>query len=177
MDLTEKKISSKEVYHGKILRVKVDEVTLPNGKIALREVVEHPGSVAVLALDENNCVPMVQQFRYTMGRIMLEVPAGKIDPGEEPLQAAKRELKEEVGAEAEEWISLGHMVAAPGCYNEVIYLYLAKGLSFGECQPDEDEFLDMARMPLEELVEKCVAGEIADAKTQITVLKAKTILG
>ncbi len=176
MELTEKKLERQEIFDGRILKVHVDKVALPNGKTATREVVDHPGGVGILALDEHNCVPMVSQYRYALGQTVLEIPAGKREPGEDPFVTAMRELKEEVGAVAEEWIPLGKLLASPGCYNETLYLYLARGLAFGDVQPDEDEFLETQRMPFDELVHRCMDGEIEDAKTVAAVLKAKILL-
>ena len=175
MDLTEKCLESREVYKGRVLRLRVDTVALPNGKTSLREVVEHPGGVGILALDENGCVPMVTQYRYAFSRTLLEIPAGKREPGEEPFVTAQRELKEEVGATAADWQPLGQIIASPGCYDEVLYLYLARGLHYGETHPDDDEFLSLERMPLAELVEHCMSGEITDAKTVCAALKAKNL--
>ena len=166
MDLTEKCLESREIYKGRILRLRVDTVALPNGKTSLREIVEHPGGVGILALDENGCVPMVTQYRYAFSRTLLEIPA-----------TARRELKEEVGAAAAEWQPLGEMIASPGCYDEVLHLYLARGLTFGDTHPDEDEFLSVRRIPFDELVHQCLSGQIQDGKTVAAVLKAKLLLG
>ena len=173
MDLTEKCLESREIYKGRILRLRVDTVALPNGKTSLREIVEHPGGVGILALDENGCVPMVTQYRYAFSRTLLEIPAGKREPGEEPFTTARRELKEEVGAVPGELIELGCIYPSPGFCQEVLHLYLARKLTYGECRPDEDEFLQAGRIPLEELVEQVMDGTIRDAKTVATVLKAK----
>ena len=177
MELVEKKISETEIYRGKIIRVHVDEVELPNGKTALREIADHPGGVGILALDDDGRVMMVQQYRYTFGKTMWEIPAGKREPGEEPLETAKRELLEEVGATAQRWMPLGEIIASPGCYGEKLSLFLARGLSFGETHLDEDEFLNVSRLPLVELLQGCVSGEIQDAKTVIAALKVKYIMG
>lgn len=175
MDMTEKKLTSREIYRGRIIRVRRDEVLLPNGHTSIREVVEHPGGVGILALEGDGSVLLVRQFRYAFGRTLLEIPAGKREKGEEPFYTAQRELKEETGATAEEWLPMGTLIASPGCYDEVLYLYLARGLHFGKTSPDEDEFLSVERMGLDELVERCMAGEITDAKTVCAALKAKNL--
>ena len=176
MDMTEKTLTTREVYHGRIIRVRRDEVLLPNGHTSVREVVEHPGGVGILALAEDGSVLLVRQYRYAFGRTLLEIPAGKREKGEELLTTAKRELREETGATADEWLSMGSLIASPGCYDEVLYLYLARGLHYGATHPDEDEFLSLERMPLEELAERCMNGEITDAKTVCAALKAKNLL-
>ena len=175
MELTEKTLRSERIYDGKIIRVRRDEVLLPNGHTAMREVVAHPGGVGILALDGDGTVLLVRQYRYAFGRTLLEIPAGKREKGEEPLTTAKRELQEETGAQADNWMSLGALIASPGCYDEVLYLYLATGLRFGQTHPDEDEFLALERMPLAELVRRCMDGEITDAKTVCAALKAKNL--
>ena len=175
MDLTEKCLESREVYKGRVLRLRVDTVALPNGKTSLREVVEHPGGVGILALDENGCVPMVTQYRYAFSRTLLEIPAGKREPGEDPLTTARRELREETGAEATHWQPLGAVLPSPGCYGEVLHLYLARDLTFGETHPDADEFLQVRRLPFDTLLARCLSGEIEDGKTVAAVLKAKLL--
>ena len=175
MDMTEKTIASREVYRGRILRVREDTVLLPNGKEGRREVVEHPGGVGILALDGDD-VLLVRQYRYAFSRVLTEIPAGKREPGEEPSVTARRELKEEIGAEAEKWTELGALIASPGCYGETLYLYLAQELTFGATHPDEDEFLDVLRMPFDEAVARCMNGQLTDAKTVAAILKAKILL-
>ena len=175
MELTEKTLRSERIYDGKIIHVRRDEVLLPNGHTAMREVVAHPGGVGILALDGDGTELLVRQYRYAFGRTLLEIPAGKREKGEEPLTTAKRELQEETGAQADNWTSLGALIASPGCYDEVLYLYLATGLRFGQTHPDEDEFLALERMPLAELVRRCMDGEITDAKTVCAALKAKNL--
>lgn len=176
MELMEKTLSSREIYRGRVIRVKVDEVALPNGNTSLREIVEHPGGVGILALDEDNCVYLVRQYRYAFAQTLLEIPAGKRETGEDPFLTAQRELHEEIGATASDWLPLGEILASPGCYGEVLHLYLARGLTFGKQELDEDEFLNVERMPFRELLEKCMAGEIRDGKTVTSVLKAKILL-
>ncbi len=172
MNLTEKCLSQKYIFNGRIINLRVDDITLPNGDPALREVVEHPGGVGVLALDENYNVVCVRQYRYPYSEVTLEIPAGKKDKGEEPLKCGVRELKEETGITAEQFISLGRVYPTPGYVNEVIHLFLATGLKKGEARPDEDEFVETELIPLDSLVDMCMNDEIADAKTQIAVLKA-----
>lgn len=176
MNLSEQTLASEEKFRGKILRFKLDTVALPNGKQSTREVVEHPGGVCVAALTEERELLMVRQFRYPYGEVVKEVPAGKRDKGEEPLACAVRELKEETGATAKTLLPVGTMYPTPGYSNEVIYLYIATGLTFGEMQPDADEFLEVERVPLAEAVKQVMAGELPDAKTQILVLKTQQLL-
>lgn len=174
MELTEKTLTSREVYRGRILRVREDTVRLPNGKTAEREVAEHPGGVGILALDGGD-VLLVRQYRYAFSRVLTEIPAGKREPGEEPFVTAQRELREEIGATAGRWTELGALIASPGCYGEVLYLYMAQELTFGDTHLDEDEFLDVVRMPFDRAVELCMTGELTDAKTVIALLKGKLL--
>ncbi len=174
MELTEKTLTSREVYRGRILRVREDTVRLPNGKTAEREVAEHPGGVGILALDGGD-VLLVRQYRYAFSRVLTEIPAGKREPGEEPFVTAQRELREEIGATAGKWTELGALIASPGCYGEVLYLYMAQELTFGDVHPDEDEFLDVVRMPFDRAVELCMTGELTDAKTVVALLKGKLL--
>ena len=177
MELKEEMVSQQTVYEGIIVNVRRDKARLLDGRIANREVVEHPGGVGILALDDEGCAVLVEQYRYVFGRTLLEIPAGKREPGEEPFVTAQRELKEEVGATAADWQPLGQIIASPGCYDEVLHLYLARGLTFGDTHPDEDEFLSVRRIPFQELVQRCLSGEIQDGKTVTAVLKAKFLLG
>ena len=176
MELTERTVSSQTIFQGRIIRVDMDQVELPDGKTADREVVYHPGGVAVLALDRDNSVSLVRQFRYPIRQELLELPAGKLDPGEDPVTGALRELKEETGAEPETFLPLGKLLPAPGCYGETLHLFLAKGLKFSQQQLDPDEFLNVERVPFDEMVHRCVNGEIDDAKTVAAVLRAKVLL-
>lgn len=175
-DLTEKTLSRDDKYSGILVDVHVDEVLLPNGHTSLREVIEHVDGVAVLPLDDDNNVLTVTQYRYVFGRPLLEIPAGKLDPGEDPATGGLRELKEETGAVPESYISLGAILPAPGCYTETLHLFLARGLRMDEQQLDPDEFLNVERIPFDEMVRRCVSGEIEDAKTVAAVLKAKILL-
>lgn len=175
--LVEKTLRREEKFAGKILSVHVDEVLLPNGNTSTREVVEHVDGVAVLPLDGENNVLTVTQYRYVLGRTLLEIPAGKLDPGEEPETGALRELREETGAVPEVFQPLGRILPAPGCYTETLHLYLARGLRMEEQCLDPDEFLNVERIPFDEMVRRCLDGEIEDAKTVAAVLMAKVKLG
>ncbi|MBQ7390795.1 MAG: NUDIX hydrolase [Clostridia bacterium] len=172
----EKQIERKEIYDGAVLHVVKDKVLLPNGEESIREFCLHKGAVAVIPIDNNDEVIMVRQFRYAHHREFLEIPAGKLDfIGEDPLDAAKRELSEETGAMAERITPLGILDTTPALIDEIIHLYMAEGLSFGNMHPDEDEFLEVVRYPLKDLVNMVMHGEIRDGKTQIAILKAAII--
>ena len=176
MNLEEKQLKVQYIYKGKIINVRCDEALLPNGKTALREVVEHPGGVCVAALTDKDELLMVRQFRYPYNEIVLEIPAGKRDSKDElPLECGKRELKEETGATAEKYFDLGQLYPTPGYCDEIIWLYAATGITFGDTNPDEDEFLKIEKIPLEECVKMILSGEIKDAKTQTAVLKLKML--
>ena len=177
MNTKETQKSSRYVYKGRIINLRLDCAELPNGKSADREVIEHPGGVGVLPVDQNGDCLLVRQFRYPYMEETLEIPAGKRDKDgdSDPLSCGKRELKEETGAAAENYISLGTLYPSPGYTDEVIYMYLATGLSFGEAQPDEDEFINLCRIPLEEAVKMVMNGEIPDSKTQAAILKAEIL--
>ena len=176
MNLEEKQLSSNYLFKGRIINLRQDTALLPNGNTATREVVEHPGGVCVAALTDNDELLFVRQWRYPYMEETLEIPAGKRDKkDEDPLECGKRELQEETGAVAQSYIDLQPLYPTPGYINEVIYCFLATGLTFGEQNPDEDEFLDVLRIPLDEAVEMVLSGEIKDAKTQIAVLKVKVL--
>ena len=176
-DLTERGVSREEIYGGKVLRVVRDDVVLPDGRAATREFCIHIGAVAVLPLLPDGRVIMERQYRYAHSRVFLEIPAGKLDFSDEPpLSAAKRELLEESGAVADSYTFLGELDTTPAITNERIYLYLARGISMGERSLDEDEFIDLEFIHIDELYEMVMRGEIKDAKTQIAVLKTKEIL-
>lgn len=176
MNLQEKQLSFDYKFKGRIISLRQDTALLPNGNTATREVVEHPGGVCVAALTENDELLFVKQWRYPYGEETLEIPAGKRDrQDEDPLECGKRELLEETGATAKNYLDLCPLYPSPGYVNEVIYCYLATGLTYGEQNPDEDEFLDVLSIPLEKAVEMVLKGEIKDAKTQITVLKVKVL--
>ena len=177
MDFFEKTLRQTDIYTGRIIHVHVDDVELPNGSTSVREVVEHPGGVAVLALHEDQTVSLVRQFRYPFQAVVAELPAGKLEYGEDHRAAALRELEEEVGAKAGKLTYLGCLYASPGFCTEVLHMYLAQDLELGACHPDEDEFLETERVPFSTLVEQVMRGELKDAKTVALVLKAKVYLG
>lgn len=178
MDLREKMVSSQTIFEGKIIKVTLDQAQLPDGSLAPREVVYHPGGVAVLALDDDNTVYLVKQYRYPIQQLLLELPAGKLDHGvEDRLLGAKRELSEETGLEAAEWTYLGYTLASPGFCDEALHMYLARGLTRKGQHLDEDEFLDVVTMPFHQLAEQVMDGIITDGKTVSTTLKVKVLLG
>ncbi len=176
MAFFEKTLSSDEIFRGVIMSVHRDKVELQNGRTSFREVVEHSGGVGVLALLEDGTVPMVRQFRYPFGREVLEIPAGKLEPGEDPLSCARRELSEETGFEAASFTSLGRLFPSPGYCHEILYTYLARDLRHGDAHLDPGEFLSVEYFPLSELVAMAMRGELEDAKTVMAVLKADRIL-
>ncbi|MGI6767004.1 MAG: NUDIX domain-containing protein [Lentihominibacter sp.] len=172
MIFEEKRIDSERIYEGAILNLRRDRVTAAGGE-AYREIVEHNGAVAMLALTDDDNVIMVRQYRYACGRPVLEIPAGKIDRGEtDPVSAAVRELKEETGYTAENILHLGDVNPSCAYSEEVIHLYLMTGLNPGEQCPDEDEALDVIKIPFDELYGMGVRGELVDAKTLAALLMA-----
>ena len=171
MDLTEKQINFDYKFKGKIVNLRVDDALLPNGTTAKREIVEHNGGVCVAPLDKDYNLYFVKQFRYPYMEIVTELPAGKLEKGEDPFEAGKRELKEETGATAGNYVDLGKLYPTPGYCGEIIHMYLATELEFGEQNPDEDEFLEVYKIPLSKAVEMVMNGEIRDSKTQTMVLK------
>ena len=171
--LQEITLSSEEIYDGKVVRLYKDTVQLPNGKTSTREVIRHVGAVAVVPMTDDGKVIIERQFRYPFDEVVTEIPAGKLDSKEEDhLAAAKRELEEETGFLAKEWIPLGDFVPTVAYCDEVITLYLARGLYKGVRNLDDDEFLNVRLMDLEELVKEIMDGKITDGKTQTAVLKA-----
>jgi ADP-ribose pyrophosphatase len=177
-NLVEVKTGSEEIFDGVILHVFKDTVALPNGHPATREVIRHVGAVGVIPVTEDGKVIIERQFRYPLNRVIVEIPAGKLDSfTEDRLSAAKRELEEETGYTAEEWIPMGDYYPTPAYCDERITLYLAKGLRLGQRHLDEDEFLNFEAVPLAALVEDVMSGRITDGKTQVAVLKAARMLG
>ncbi len=171
MELIEKTIKENVVFSGRIITVRQDLALLPNGKEATREVVAHSGGVCVAPLTENGELIFVRQFRYPYAEVLLELPAGKLEKGEDPLEAGKRELEEETGNVAAKYIDMGKFYPSPGYCGEVIHLYAALGLSKTRMHLDEDEFLEPELIPLGEAVKMVMSGEIRDGKTQALILK------
>ena len=176
MEYLERPVGSVEKYKGIIVRVRLDDAELYTGKVVKREVVEHPGGVTILPVDEDGSCYMVRQFRYPFSRMMLEAPAGKLEYGEDHRECAVRELSEETGFTADELVYLGGCCTSPGFSTEVLHIYLALGLHAGECHPDPDEFLNVEKIPLSQLSRMVMDGEIDDAKTIVAVLKAEKYL-
>ena len=176
MAYTEKPLRRVGRYEGIIVNLQVDQVELANGRTSLREVVEHPGGVAILPVDAEGYTYCVRQFRYPIGASLLEAPAGKLERGEDPDRCALRELSEETGIAAATLTPLGRVYTSPGFSQEVLYLYLARDLDFGAAHPDENELLDVERIRLDRLLEMVMSGEVEDAKTVAAVLKATRYL-
>lgn len=171
-NLNEIKIDSEEIFDGQVVHLYKDTVQLPNGKYATRETIRHIGAVGIVPLTDDGKVIVERQFRYPLDCVITEIPAGKLDSKtEDRLAAAKRELEEETGYIADEWIELGDYCPAAAYCDEVITLYLARGLHKGVRNLDEDEFLNIMAVDLDELVEAVLRGDIIDGKTQVALLK------
>ena len=172
MELEETTVSSRLIFDGKVVHLYKDTVRLPDGAESVREYVKHIGAVCILPLTDDGEVILERQYRYAVRQILTEIPAGKLDtPGEDPLEAARRELREETGATAREMIPLGDYYGSPAIMGERIRMFVAKGLTFGETEFDEDEFLEVFRLPLEEAEAAVLRGEIPDGKTQAAILR------
>lgn len=175
--LIERTVDSQSIYDGKVLHVYCDTVSLPDGNLSKREYAKHKGAVAVVPLTDEGEVICVRQYRYAHRKVLLEIPAGKLDTYDEDfIEAATRELREETGATCERLEFIGDLISTPALIDEVIHMYLARGLRFGETDLDEDEFLDVVRIPLDTLVRMVMNGEIKDSKTQTAILKTHFIL-
>lgn len=177
MKLTEKQISTKRIYEGRVIKIRVDDVLLENGETAKREVVEHNGAVCVVPITDDNMIYMVRQFRYPFNETILEVPAGKLNgPDEVWADAAVRELEEETGMKTDNLIYIGDYYPSVAFLTEVIHMYVAKGLKNGSQCLDEDEFLEVEKHSLSSLVEMIMSGEIKDGKTISAILKVNNML-
>ncbi len=171
MNLEEKTLDNSVVYDGKILKLVLKDVLLPNGKTAKREVVAHSGGVGVIALTKDDEILLVKQFRSPYEKTVIEIPAGKKEPGEDPLECGKRELLEETGFTAEEFIPLGELYPSPGYCGEIIHLFLAIGLNKSNQNLDEDEFLTVLKTPFSKALDMVMSGKICDSKTMVAILK------
>ena len=177
MDLREKTVKSEKIYDGRIIKVSVDTVITPGGREATRELIHHPGGVGVVAIDEEGMIYLVEQYRIPYDEMLLEIPAGKLDPGETDTQkAAERELREETGLRADTMEFMGNFYPSVGFLDEDLRLYLAKGLSMGETDPDEDEYIKLVRIPFKEAVEMVMDNRIKDGKTIAAILKAHNLI-
>ena len=176
MTYEEKTLSTERIYEGKILNLRKDKVSVIGGNTSYREIVEHSGGATMAAVTADGKMLMVKQFRKPAGKVMLEAPAGKLEPGEDPLEAAKRELKEETGYTAANVRKLCAFYSSVGYSEEVLTLYLCTDLTPGETDFDENEAIDNVEVPLDELYRMAVAGEIDDAKTLIAIFMAKAAL-
>ena len=176
--LRETPVARERIFDGKVIDVEKWTVRLPDGALAPREIVLHRGAAAVVAVDDAGFVTLVRQHRVAVGEVTLEIPAGKLDaPGEDPLVCAKRELEEETGLRAQRWQPLTVLLTTPGFSSERIALYLATGLSAAKAHPDEDEFLDVVRMPRDEAIGRVMRGELRDGKSAVGLLMAGRLLG
>lgn len=176
MQLHEDRIGGQHIFSGRVVNLKVDQIRLPNGHTSIREVIEHPGGVTVAALNERDELLMVRQFRYPFQNVLLELPAGKLEPGETPLDAVKREQLEETGTRADTYISLGRSYATPAYCTEQIHIWACRITGTGEQHLDPDEFLEVETVPLERAVELVLNNQIPDAKTQIGILKTYALV-
>lgn len=176
MEFKEEMVSQETVYEGVIVNVRRDKARMMDGRITNREVVEHPGGVAVFAMDDQGRVALVRQYRYPMGEETLELPAGKLEPGEDPRDSGLRELAEETGLVPGTFEDMGCLYSSPGILAERIYLYFAKDLTQGPTHPDDGEFVETVWLPYQDLVDKARRGEIKDGKTLVGILKASFLL-
>ena len=176
MELFEKTLSTKEIYKGRIITVHEDEIELPDGSKSSREVVEHSGGVCVAAITDEDEMFFVRQFRYPYKRVLLELPAGKLEKGEDPLEAGKRELEEETGTVAGKYYDLGKFYPTPGYCGEIIHLYAASQLKSTAMNPDEDEFLEVEKIAVDKAVDMVINGEIPDGKTQTLIMRVAEML-
>lgn len=170
MIVEEKTMKSERIYEGKIINMRVDTVELPYKRYSKREIVEHPGAVGIISITPNRDIILVKQFRKPVEEALLEIPAGKIDSKEEPIQCAIRELEEETGYTTNKFKKLFEFYTTPGFSDEKIHIYLAEEVVEGKAHPDENEYIEIVRIPVEDAVEKVRTGEIKDAKTIVAIL-------
>ncbi len=173
MDEQEKTLKTERIYEGKVINLRVDTVELPDKKYSKREIVEHPGAVGIIGINDEGKIILVKQYRKAVDSILLEIPAGKLEPKEDPTECAKREFKEETGYSASTFTFLSACYTSPGFSNEKIYLYKADHLFKGTAEPDEDEYIEIVEIPFETAIGKIYSGEIQDSKTIMGILLAK----
>ena len=176
MELKEETLSSEVLYKGRIVTLKKDRVRLENGVEATREVVCHPGGVSAAALTPDNRIYLVRQFRYPYKQVVLEAPAGKLEPGEDPDEAIRRELREETGVTTDSFLKLGDFYPTPGYTDEIIRLYACRAQSQGATDFDDDEFLEVETLPLDEAVQMVMDNRIPDGKSQALILRAALLV-
>lgn len=176
MKLTEKTLKQTEKFDGKIINVHLDDVELENGELTFREVVDHPGGVCVAVLSDKDELYFVRQFRYPYKEIVLELPAGKLERGEDPFDAMKREQQEETGTTASNYVSLGKLYPSPGYCSEIIHMWACRAKTEGEQNLDADEFLEVEKLPLKKAVDMVLENEIYDSKTQVAILKTARLV-
>jgi hydrolase, NUDIX family len=172
MEFKEKTLDSQMMYDGRIIKVYKDNVELADGKKSFREVVRHSGGVVILAFKDEDTILLVKQYRYPIGETVLELPAGKLEKGEDPFEAAKRELEEETGYCANKWTDLGYINTSPGFSDEKLYLYLAQDLEYTHCHPDEGEIIQAFEYKYDDVLKMIDNGEINDAKTICGLMRA-----
>ena len=176
MYMEEKTVNSRLIFDGKVVKLYVDDAELADGTPAYRELIKHPGGVCVVPLDNEGNIYMVKQFRYPFKTALYEIPAGKLESGEDHRECGIRELKEETGATASSFEYLGCIYPTVAYDNEIIHMYLARGLSFGDQKLDDGEFLDVIKLPFEKAFDMAMNGEIPDAKSQTAILKTWILL-
>ncbi|NLN87176.1 MAG: NUDIX hydrolase [Syntrophomonadaceae bacterium] len=169
MDLEEETLHSQEIFAGRMVHLRVDTVELPDGGQSTREVIEHAGAVAIVALDSEDQIVLVKQYRHPVQKVLLEIPAGTLENDEEPLDCARRELEEETGLRASNWNKILTYYSTPGFTNECLHIFMASGLSAGTAKTDQDEFIEAMRVPLSEAYEQIFTGQIADGKSIIGI--------
>lgn len=176
MDYYEKTIEEKHIYKGNVINVSMQTVILPNGKEATRDIVKHPGAAVIIAISANHEIYLVEQYRKPIDRITLEIPAGKLDEGEEPIECASRELKEETGLESKRIKHIASIHSTPGFSNEILHMFVATELTEGNSNADEDEFISSVKIPIEKTIKMILDGEITDSKTIVGILLADKII-
>lgn len=172
----EKIIHTARIYDGHLVKLDLHKIRLPDGKTGKREIVQHPGAVAIVPLDNENQVILVRQFRLAANAFVLEIPAGTLEPGEQPEACARRELQEEIGHDSANLESLGGIYTAPGYTTEFIHLFMATDLAESPLEGDTDEFIEVVRMPIEEALQRVDANEIVDSKTVVGLLRVARLL-